>query len=217
MIIFEGFHYRYHPTYQRLLEVISSGQLGEITSLEVGMKFDCQDRQDLRWSWPLSGGSLMDLGCYALHVARDVAGALGGELSLDSVETTADPDADPRVDATATIEAKLPGGASAHLETSLVGPRDFSIVVRGTRGSATQPNFIAVDTDDRLLLRIDDSEQVEHHGTVSTYTHQLAALTAAIREGADFPTNLADGITNMGYVDQCYRLAGLPVRESRLV
>lgn len=215
LVIFEGFHYRYHPTYLRLLEVVRSGLIGEVTSVEVNMKFDCVDRGDLRWSWPLSGGSLMDLGCYAVHVARDLARELGGELRVDAVTATTDPQADPRVDASTRIVGELPGGIPAQLETSLVGPQDFSIDVRGMSGRVRQPNFINVDTDDRLLLNVDGLELTEHHGTTSTYVHQLVALRAAIRDGSSFPTDLSDGIVNMEYLDQCYRLAGLPLRETR--
>ncbi|MGV8907441.1 MAG: Gfo/Idh/MocA family protein [Propionicimonas sp.] len=216
LVVFEGFHYRYHPTYLRLLDLIGSGAIGEVIRLDVHMKFDCDDLSDIRWSWPLSGGSLMDLGCYHLHVARDVAGVLGGELRLERAATTGHAGIDPRVDATAAIEAVLPNGAAAILESSLEGPSDTSIVVTGSRGTIRQPNFINVADDDRLIVTVDGLETVEHHGTTSTYTHQLGVVEAAIREDADFPTGLANAITNMELIDECYRLAGLPKRESTL-
>ncbi|MFZ0530844.1 MAG: Gfo/Idh/MocA family oxidoreductase, partial [Propionicimonas sp.] len=64
LVLFEGFHHRYHPVYHRLLQVISDGTIGELTELSVAMKFDCVDLTDIRWSWPLAGGAQMDLGCY---------------------------------------------------------------------------------------------------------------------------------------------------------
>ncbi len=79
-----------------------------------------------------------------------------------------------------------------------------------------QPNFINVASDDRLIVTVDGEETVEHHGTTSTYTHQLKVVDAAIREGATFPTGLDNAITNMEFIDECYRLAGLPLRESTL-
>jgi len=216
LVVFEGFHYRYHPTYLRLLELVGAGAIGEVTRLEVHMKFNCTDLGDIRWSWPLSGGSLMDLGCYHLHVARDLAGVLGGGLRLVSAATTTHAGIDPRVDATAAIEATLPNGATAILESSLEGPDDTSILVTGTRGMIRQPNFIDVASDDRLIVTVDGEESVEHHGTTSTYTHQLRALEAAIRGRAPFPTGLDNAIANMAAIDECYRLAGLPLRESTL-
>ena len=216
LVVFEGFHHRYHPAYLRLLELVGSGAIGEVTRLDVHMKFHCDDLNDIRWSWPLSGGSLMDLGCYHLHVGRDVAGVLGGELRLVSVNTTTHDGIDPRVDATANVEAVLPNGAPAILESSLEGPEDTSVLVTGTRGMIRQPNFINVSSDDRLVITVDGQETVEHHGTTSSYTHQLRVVEAAIHAGAGFPTGVASAIANLEFIDECYRLAGLPLRGSTL-
>ena len=216
LMVFEGFHHRYHPAHRRLLELVADGAVGEVTRLDVRMKFHCTDLSDIRWSWPLAGGSLMDLGCYTLHVAADVAAALGGTLRLVAATATENPDADPRVDATATVHAELPNGGPVVLESSLEGPDDMSVLVTGTRGTIRQPNFINLASDDRLVLTVDGHETVEHHGTTSTYTHQLGALAAAVREGAAFPTDLAAAITMMERIDDCYRLAGLPLRTSTL-
>lgn len=212
--VFEGFHHRYHPAHRRLMELVNTGAIGEVTGLRVNMKFDCDDLSDIRWSWPLAGGSLMDLGCYHLHVAKDVAAALGGKLTIQGCATTTNPDADPRVDATARVTGKLPGGGEFALESSLEGPDDFSVLVTGTRGTIRQPNFINASSDDRLIVTIDDAETVEHHGTISTYTYQFAALNAALQRGVAFPTGLDNAIELMELVDQCYQLAGLPLRES---
>jgi hypothetical protein len=90
------------------------------------------------------------------------------------------------------------------------------VLVTGTRGTIRQPNFIDLTSDDRLVVTVDGNETVEHHGTTSTYTHQLRAVEAAVREGVPFPTDLANAITNMEYIDTAYRLAGFPLRESTL-
>ena len=66
-----------------------------------------------------------------------------------------------------------------------VPSEDRSIVVTGTRGSIRQPNFIEVDTDDRVIWTTGGDERVEHHGTTATYTHQLAALRAAAKSSVN--------------------------------
>lgn len=216
LVVFEGFHHRYHPVYKRLLELSGDGTIGQVTALKVQMKFHCSDLSDIRWSWPLAGGSLMDLGCYTIHVARDLARVLGGSARPVSVAATAHAGLDPRVDATATITAELPGGVVATLESSLEGPAETSILVTGTEGTLFQPNFINVASDDRLIIDTASGQRIERLGTVSTYTHQLGAVIAAIRDGADFPTDVDNAIENMEFIDQCYQLAGLPVRASTL-
>lgn len=216
VVVFEGFHYRYHPVYSRFLELLADGAIGELKRLDVTMKFECTDLSDIRWSWPLSGGSLMDLGCYAIHVARDVAAVLGGEPELVTCRSGVHPDADPRVDAWSQVTLLLPTGVTAVLDTDLTAPRSHEILAVGTKGSVYVPNYINVHDDDRLVLRTPTSEVVEHHGRTSTYTHQLEALTAVLRTGATFPTTVQDGIANMAMIDACYRAAGLPQRESSL-
>ena len=216
LVVFEGFHHLYHPAHQRLLELVRSGALGEVTQLEVRFGFACEDLDDIRWSWPLSGGSLMDLGCYDMQIARSVAAAMGGDLRLISATMSQHDGADPRVDATARVEGALPNGATVVLQSSLVGPADCEIVLTGTRGTVRQPQFIALERDDRLFLSLDGTDTVEHHGLISTYTFQLRALEAAIRDRAGFPTGLDNAIANMEFLDECYRLASLPPRHSAL-
>jgi predicted dehydrogenase len=216
LVVFEGFHHLYHPAHQRLLELVRTGALGEVTRLEVRFGFACEDLSDIRWSWPLSGGSLMDLGCYDMQIARSVAQAMGGDLRLVSATMSQHNGADPRVDATARVEGSLPNGAPVVLQSSLVGPADCEIVVTGTRGSVRQPQFITLERDDRLFLSLDGVDTVEHHGLISTYTFQLRALEAAIRDRAVFPTDVDNAIANMEFLDECYRLASLPPRQSAL-
>lgn len=216
LVVFEGFHHLYHPTHRRLLELVRSGALGEVTGLDVRFGFDCEDLADIRWSWPLSGGSLMDLGCYDMQIARSVAEAMGGELRLVSASADEKEGVDPRVDATALVEGLLPNGAPVMLWSSLAGPAACEVVVTGTRGSVRQPGFASQERDDSLYLTLDGTETVEHHGRVSTYTFQLRALEAAIREGAGYPTDVDNAVVNMLLLDECYRLASLPLRESAL-
>lgn len=216
LVLFEGFHHRYHPVYHRFLQVVGDGTIGELTELRVAMKFDCADPNDIRWSWPLAGGASMDLGCYNLHVARDVAAALGGTVRLVQATAGFRDGIDPRVDASMLVRAELPNGATAVLDANLCAPPDTSILAIGTLGSAKIPNFIKVNLDDRLLLTVSGQETTEHHGTTSTYTHQLQALTAAVRDGAPFWTDADNAVANMELLDECYRLAGLPLREGVL-
>lgn len=216
VVAFEGFHYRYHPVYLRFLELLTTGAIGELKRLDVTMKFECSDLEDIRWSWPLSGGCLMDLGCYAIHVARDVAGALGGKAELLASLSGGRPGADARVDAWTQATMLLPTGATAVLDCDMNASRSHEIVATGTQGTLWVPNYINVHDDDRVVLRTESGETVEHHGRTSTYTHQLRALHRAIRDGEPFPTTVDDGIANMELIDACYRAAGLPVRESSL-
>ncbi|GAA3552023.1 Gfo/Idh/MocA family oxidoreductase [Microlunatus spumicola] len=215
LVVFDAFHHRYHPVFARLLEVMASGELGTLRTVRVQMVMPPPGEDDLRWSLPLAGGVLMDLGCYALNVMSTVAAELGGfaePVSARAVEG----EGTPGVDARFEVELALPDGVRGEILCAMSDPElEFSIKVTGDRGDATIMNFVKVSTDDRLIVRLaGEPERVEHLGTRSSYHHQLDALTAAVRRGTPFPTDAADGVRNLELIDTCYRLAGLPLRPT---
>ena len=86
---------------------------------------------------------------------------------------------------------------------------DMSITVTGSRGTAVFADFIHPQDDDRLTLTVDGVERVEALDHRSTYSYQLEAFVAAVREGRPFPTTTADSVTTMELIDACYERAGL--------
>jgi len=72
-VFMEGFHYYYHPVFQRALAIIKSGEIGEVIKVESSLLIPRPDESDLRLKFELAGGSMMDVGCYALHSQRMIS------------------------------------------------------------------------------------------------------------------------------------------------
>lgn len=211
--VVEGFHYLYHPTTKRLHELIESGELGELRHVEARMVIPSPPSSDPRWSLELAGGALMDLGCYSLHANRVMARFAGGEPTLVSVtggESLEHPGVDEWVDAQMEFPSGITGRAYCHMAGS---EREMSYRLVGTRGEATVTCFVLPHTDDRVLIHTEKGGRVEHLGTRSSYTYQLEAFSAALRGGPAMRTDLADAVSNMQIIDECYRAIGL---ESRM-
>lgn len=68
---------RFHPAAQRIKEIVSSGSLGPIKSVHTALTLPSGviKDNDIRLSYDLGGGSLMDCGCYAMSFARYLASA----------------------------------------------------------------------------------------------------------------------------------------------
>ncbi len=209
LTVLEGFHYRYHPQFDRLVELTSGDGIGELQRLDVTMRMPAPGDDDLRWSWPLSGGALMDLGCYCLHVIRSLSALRGGEPTL--VGATAKERAGrPQLDETFEVETRLADGTPAYAHVDMdAAATDMSIAVTGSRGTAVFADFIHPQDDDRLTLVVDGAERVEALSRRSTYSYQLEAFVAAVREGRPFPTTTADSVATMELIDACYAEAGL--------
>jgi predicted dehydrogenase len=210
--VVEAFHYLHHPVAQRLMALLESGELGELTAVDIDMIMPEPPDDDPRWMLDLAGGGLMDVGCYGLHFSRMLGRWAGGEPQV--VAATADErTGQPGVDERLTAELGYPSGATARVESSMVADVvRFSARVTGTRGSAYAAYFVKPQHDDRVTITTDDGEREEHPGQRPSYEFQLDALAAHLREGRPLPFDVDDAVTQMRLVDACYLAAGLPVR-----
>jgi predicted dehydrogenase len=208
----DGFHYRYHPVTRRLLELLTSGELGELRHVEAHMTITAPDDTDPRWSLALAGGALMDLGCYSLHAHRALAPFAGGEPSIVEVRA-AERDGHPGVDARMDVDLVFPSGVTGAARCDMAAD-EWQMTYRlvGTAGEATATNFVLPHTDDRVVVRTGTRDRVEHLGTRPSYSYQLEAFTAFVRDGAPMPTDADDAVATMRLVDACYTAVGLPLR-----
>jgi predicted dehydrogenase len=110
--IVEGFHYLHHPVNQRLRELVTSGELGDVRQVDIQLTMSAPPTSDPRWSLELAGGATMDLGCYVLHAARQLGRWLDQAPSVVSAEATLK---EPEVDSAMSVEVAYPGGVRGRL------------------------------------------------------------------------------------------------------
>jgi predicted dehydrogenase len=208
----EAFHYRYHPVMDRMVELATSGELGTISHIDIVMGFPLTRPDDPRWNFDLAGGSLMDVGCYAVHALRTFSSALGGSPTV--LASSAVPhEADDRVDAELTADMKLAEGVTGHFHSSFVLPEmTFTLLLEGSEGTALAHNFCQPALNNRITITRGDDVTVEEHGDRSSYTYQLEAFGRHVREGASIYSDATDALEQATVMDACYAAAGLPLR-----
>lgn len=210
----EAFHYLYHPVMQRVLEIAHSGEIGDVTLVDARMLMPPPPPGDARWSSALAGGSVMDVGCYALHAARDFATMLGGEPVVVGAKAGELPGF-PGIDAWLEAELAYPSGVPALVHSSMThGAWDFSLRVVGTKGEVFAPSYVLPHQDDRVVVTVGTDQRTEHLGTRSSYTFQLEALRAHLRDGVPFPTDAEDAVATMALIDDAYVAAGMSLRPT---
>ena len=207
-VLMEAFHWRYHPLAARLLEVIQSGVLGEISHVETHICFPLVVPGDIRYRLELAGGATMDAGCYAIHILRTLAGAepkvVAAEARLSS----------PGVDRWMAAEMRFGDGRTGRITCSLFSRTLLRIGARvvGSEGEMSVTNPVAPHLFHRLRIRAGGRTTSERVRGEASYTHQLRAFRAAVREGAPTLTPPEDSIANMRVIDAVYERAGLPLR-----
>ncbi|AKK28635.1 Gfo/Idh/MocA family protein [Mycobacterium sp. EPa45] len=208
--VLEGFHYLFHPVTQRIFELATNGELGEIHHVEVRMAMPAPEPGDPRWSLELAGGALMDLGCYGLHIMRQLGSRGLGRPSITGAHAS---QRTAGVDEWCDIELSFPSGATGCSANTMVAQAySFTLKVVGTKGDAMVHDFIRPHLDDRITIRTPSGSRVEHLGTRPSYTFQLEAFAAHIRDGGQLPIGVEDAVQNMHYVDAAYRAAGMSAR-----
>lgn len=211
-VFMEAFHYLFHPVTRRLQEILESGELGELRHVETLVAVPAPPDTDPRWSLELAGGAVMDLGCYSLHALRMLAPWAGGAPRLVSArggERAGAPGVDEWLDADLAFPGGATGSARCHMAYDEL---EMSCRIVGSRGEATAPNFVLPHRDDRVVVRTPDGERTERLGTRSSYTYQLEAFAARVREGAPLPLDADDALATMTLIDECYRAAGFEPR-----
>ena len=119
-VVMEGFHYLFHPIIKRMFGLLADGTLGTLQHVEVVMKMPEPKPDDARWKLQLAGGCVMDLGCYGLHVNRQLARFAGGDPTIVSARGT---ERSPGVDASFDIDLAFPTGASGCIISSMTADR----------------------------------------------------------------------------------------------
>ena len=76
-VFMEAFMYRHHPQTLRVGQLVDEGAIGQLRAIRAAFSFDLlaeRGAEDVRLSFDLEGGSLMDVGCYCVSGARLLAG-----------------------------------------------------------------------------------------------------------------------------------------------
>ena len=207
-VLMDAFHYRYHPAFRRAREIVESGELGDIASVEAAFHVPITDPADIRLNYETGGGATMDIGCYAISWARHITGE---EPSTVTAIAEVGP---PHVDVFLEAHLEFPSGIRAVVSGDMregVSPR-IELAVKGERGSMLFQNPLAPQHGHRIELDIEGRKTVEKRDRRSTFAYQLDAFIEAIEEGTPLLTGADDAVKQMRVIDRCYEAAGLPLR-----
>jgi len=212
-VFMEGFHYYYHPVFQRLLAIIKSGEIGEVIKVESALLIPMPEKDDLRLKFDLAGGSMMDVGCYSLHSQRMISQLIAdGEPTIVKADANA---ADGKIDTKLYMQLKYPNGVAALAKGDFESDAMTApLTVTGSKGSVHLPNFVVSGWDPRVIVEAGGQKRVEHLPSISTYTYQLIAFADAVDLGKPVKTDAKDALIQAQLIDAAYQSAGLPLRPT---
>jgi len=213
-VLMEAFHWRYHPVAGRLLEILTSGELGTIQNVElVGyLPWIIFSSDNIRFNYNLAGGALMDFGCYAVNLIRFI-------MKEEPVVTQAHATLyKPQIDESMQASFAFPSGGTASIDCSLRAWRfKTSVVVTGDKGRLELSGFPLFSMFHSITVTNKESRKSRtekcYGDNESTYWYQLKAFVQTVRgnKNACISTK-EDAILNMKVIDAIYEKAGLVKR-----
>jgi predicted dehydrogenase len=209
LVVVEAFHYRHHPLANRLAEIVSAGEIGDVDRVEIAFSAPLAKRGDIRYQLALAGGAQMDMGCYTVNLLRLLTGA---EPTVTAARAKL---SSPGVDRAMRVEYALPGGGSAVTACSMFSKSVLRMHARvtGTKGELKVFNPFAPQFANRIKVRAGDSSRTEHAVRRATYDFQLEHFVAAVRDGGPVMTTADDAVATMAVIDASYDAAGLGPRQ----
>ncbi|NHN40376.1 Gfo/Idh/MocA family oxidoreductase [Halorubellus sp. JP-L1] len=200
--LMEAFMYRYHPRTRRAREIVSE-ELEDVRGAFATFQFPLRGRpDDIRLDPDLAGGSLMDVGCYAVNVTR----TLLGEPSAVSARTVDSRDCGVDTHVAATLEYD---GATAQVSSSFDTHEVQRYRIEAENGWLEAPAGAFNPSTDTVELRwgTDGREVVETFDAGDQYRSQVEHFADCVASGATPETGGAEAVANMEVVDAIYESA----------
>src|SRR5208282_6170942 len=204
----EAFMVRTHPQWLRTRELIASGRIGQLRSIQGFFSYFNTDPKNIRNIAECGGGGLMDIGCYPINTSR----FLFGEEPL-RVSSLLERDPKLEVDRLTSAIMEFPSGhATFTCSTQLVPYQRMQVL--GTKGRIEIEVPFNAPNDRPCRIFIDDGRDVFGGGVsletvpkCDQYTIQGDVFSRAVRGEGEVPVSVEDAIRNMAVLDAVLRSA----------
>jgi D-xylose 1-dehydrogenase (NADP+, D-xylono-1,5-lactone-forming) len=202
--LMEGFMYRFHPQNTYAFNRVRDGAIGDVREVRAHLSVDIMQHAagNIRFDRALGGGSLLDMGCYAVSAARWIMGS-------EPLAAAAISDNDPGtgVDLAVAAVLEFPEGRTALVSCSFKGSGQGFYQVIGSKGVIEVPRAfipgLGSRVADGLVIESDpDGRRIETtFEPANHYRRMVEAFAEAVLAGKPVPYEPEDAVGNMRALD----------------
>jgi D-xylose 1-dehydrogenase (NADP+, D-xylono-1,5-lactone-forming) len=204
LLFAEGFMYRFHPQTVKVKELVDSGAIGSIVSMNATFTFRIRSEDNIRLSKSLAGGSLMDVGCYCINVMRLMTGQ-----EPERARAIA------RVGITSGVDEWLsgilafPSGVIGHFDCGVRAHRTHTYDIRGSEGRILVEQGFVVEPHEAPVIRHwhNDAYEEIQMPAANQYTIMAEDFHDALLNKRPPLYSPQDGVDNMRAIDMLYASA----------
>ncbi len=196
--IMEAFMYRHHPQWIKAKELVESGVIGNVKTIQSFFAYFEDNPNSITNSKEYGGGSLMDIGCYPISLSRFIYNS-----EPQKVLANIDYHPDYGVDISTTAIMKFKEGTSSFFSSIQVEDRQQAQIF-GTKGKIEfQIPFNPIaDKSSKMFLHLNNKTEEIIFDPCDQYTIQADLFAQAIIEDTDVPTPLQDAVDNMKVIEK---------------
>jgi predicted dehydrogenase len=205
--IMEAFMVRFHLQWLRAREIVRSGALGELRSIQSLFSYFNDDPGNIRNMADIGGGALYDIGCYPITAARFFF-----EAEPTRVIALIDRDPNFGTDRTASAIADFGGGRRLDFTVSTQSVPYQRLQICGTKKRLEIRIPYNAPLGETTQIFLDDGRQLGDASAVpetlpacDQYTLQGDAFSKVVRGETPLPYGVDDAVRNMRVIEAMFR------------
>ena len=174
-LLVEAVWARWHPRFTRIVQLVASGEIGDIEHMETAFTFTSNMAGNFRLSPSMGGGALLDVGCYQAHAW--VALTQGApELTITQLERTIGPTG---VDLTTDVRVRINNDITAHSVSSFALPSHQQFIVEGSQGRiSTEAGESFTTWNEASSLLVNDV--LEEFTAINAFVEMVENISAVV-------------------------------------
>ncbi len=192
---------RWHPRFARMVDLVSSGEIGDVEHIETAFAFTSEMTDNYRLSPSRGGGALLDVGCYQVHAW--VALTKGAsEVTVTQLERTIGPTG---IDLTTDVRVRINNNATAHSVSSFALPSHQQFIVQGSHGQiSTEVGESFTTWNETSSLLVNDVR--EEFPVTNAFVEMVENVSGVIGGDSGWIVSSADSIRVAAILDSIARL-----------
>lgn len=195
--VMEAFMYRHHPQWQRAKQLVDSGAIGSLKTIQSFFSYYNDNADDIRNQADIGGGGMMDIGCYPISLSRFIFGR-----QPQRVLGVADFHADFQTDVLSSVIMEFPGGSSTFTcSTMLAKHQRVNIFGDQGRIEIEIPFNAPPDKPCKMWLQQGDTIEEITFAICDQYTIQGDLFAQSVLNDTPVPTPLEDAVENMQVIE----------------
>jgi len=200
VVVAEAFMYRHHPQTILLKDLLDRGTIGDVLVIRGAFTFTLTRPGDVRLDTAMGGGSLWDVGCYPVSMARYLAGrepvrVVGWQRSAPS-----------GIDDVFVGMLDF-GGTLAQFDCGFAAPFRTDVEVVGTTGAISVPVPFKPGENEQLIISRGSEREVVPVEGQALYEGEVEDMANAILHGTMPRVSLADSRGNTATLLALYESA----------